>query len=67
MRTTAFVSGTAPGIGRAVAGGRGPADAATVINGRSAKTVEAALRALRTDLPDARPRGAAAEMAHRRR
>jgi len=60
---TAFVSGSTKGIGRAIAAGLARSGADTVINGRSAQSVEEALRALRNELPDARLRGVAADVA----
>ncbi|MER7548233.1 SDR family NAD(P)-dependent oxidoreductase [Actinomadura sp.] len=60
---TAFVSGSTQGIGRAIAAGLARAGATTVINGRSGTGVEEALRALRKELPDARLRGVAADLA----
>ena len=60
---TAFVSGSTKGIGRAIAAGLARSGADTVINGRSAQSVEEALGALRNELPDARLRGVAADVA----
>ncbi|TDD59602.1 SDR family oxidoreductase [Actinomadura darangshiensis] len=60
---TAFVSGSTKGIGRAIAAGLARSGATTVINGRSAKTVEETLRALRDELPDADLKGVAADVA----
>ncbi len=60
---TAFVSGSTQGIGRAIAAGLARSGATTVINGRSERSVEEALRALRGDLPDARLHGVAADVA----
>ncbi|MFD0690537.1 SDR family NAD(P)-dependent oxidoreductase [Actinomadura fibrosa] len=60
---TAFVSGSTQGIGRAIAAGLARSGAATVVNGRSEKSVGAALDELRKELPDADLRGVAADVA----
>jgi NAD(P)-dependent dehydrogenase (short-subunit alcohol dehydrogenase family) len=60
---TAFVSGSTQGIGRAIAAGLARSGATTVINGRSAGSVEEALQALRNELPDASLKGVAADIA----
>jgi NAD(P)-dependent dehydrogenase (short-subunit alcohol dehydrogenase family) len=60
---TAFVSGSTQGIGRAIAAGLARSGATTVINGRSAGSVEEALQALRNEVPDAHLRGVAADVA----
>ncbi|MGI5323843.1 SDR family NAD(P)-dependent oxidoreductase [Actinomadura nitritigenes] len=60
---TAFVSGSTQGIGRAIAAGLARAGATTIVNGRSDGGVDAALDALRAELPDADVRGVAADVA----
>lgn len=60
---TAFVSGSTQGIGRAIAAGLARSGATTVINGRSAGSVEEALQALKNEVSDAHLRGVAADVA----
>ncbi|WP_026401472.1 SDR family NAD(P)-dependent oxidoreductase [Actinomadura rifamycini] len=60
---TAFVSGSTKGIGRAIAAGLARAGATTVVNGRSERSITEALDALRSELPGADLRGAAADVA----
>ena len=59
----AIVTGSTAGIGRAVAEGLARAGAAVVINGRGEERVSAALREMRTLLPDADIAGLAADLA----
>ena len=49
----AVVSGSTGGIGRAIAEGLARAGATVVVNGRGQERVDAALRAMREDFPDA--------------
>ncbi|GAA4127413.1 SDR family oxidoreductase [Actinomadura keratinilytica] len=59
---TAFVSGSTKGIGRAIAAGLARAGAATVVNGRSERSVSEALEALRAQVPGAELVGVAADV-----
>lgn len=59
----AIVTGSTAGIGRAIAEGLARAGAAVVINGRTQKRVDAALREMRTLLPEAELTGVAADVA----
>ncbi len=59
----AIVTGSTAGIGRAIAEGMARAGAAVVINGRTQKRVDAALREMRTLLPGAELTGVAADVA----
>jgi NAD(P)-dependent dehydrogenase (short-subunit alcohol dehydrogenase family) len=60
---TALVTGSTAGIGFAIALGLARAGAAVVINGRSARSVEAALQNLRTAAPAIEARGVVANLA----
>src|SRR3546814_71902 len=59
----AIVTGSTAGIGRAIAEGLARAGAAVVINGRTQKRVDAALRELHVRLPGAELTGVAADVA----
>src|SRR3546814_14895425 len=59
----AIVTGSTAGIGRAIAEGLARAGAAVVINGRTQKRVDAALREMRALLPEAELTGVAADVA----
>ena len=59
----AIVTGSTAGIGRAVAEGLARAGSAVVINGRGEERVAAALREMRTLIPDADITGFAADLA----
>ncbi|RQZ05107.1 SDR family oxidoreductase [Burkholderia sp. Bp9031] len=59
---TAVVTASTAGIGLAIAEGLAHAGARVVINGRSDKSVEAALALLRTAVPDANVDGVAADL-----
>jgi NAD(P)-dependent dehydrogenase (short-subunit alcohol dehydrogenase family) len=58
----AVVSGSSAGIGFAIARGLAQAGAAVIVNGRSGKTVDAAMHRLRDLAPGARVDGVAAEL-----
>jgi NAD(P)-dependent dehydrogenase (short-subunit alcohol dehydrogenase family) len=58
----AIVTGSTAGIGFAIARGLAGSGAAVVINGRSEKTVDAALARLRKDFPQATIEGVAADL-----
>jgi NAD(P)-dependent dehydrogenase (short-subunit alcohol dehydrogenase family) len=58
----AIVTGSTAGIGFAIARGLAESGAAVVINGRSDKTVDAALARLRQDFPQAKIDGVAADL-----
>jgi NAD(P)-dependent dehydrogenase (short-subunit alcohol dehydrogenase family) len=60
---TAVVSGSTGGIGRAIAEGLARSGAAVTINGRGEERVAAALREMRSAIPDARVEGIAADLA----
>lgn len=60
---TAIVTGSTAGIGQAAAAGLADAGATVIVNGRSARSVEAALARLQAQLPGARLRGAPADLA----
>jgi len=60
---TAIVTGSTAGIGKAIAKGLAAAGAAVVINGRSQKTVDAAVAELGKVVPGAQLRGIAADVA----
>jgi NAD(P)-dependent dehydrogenase (short-subunit alcohol dehydrogenase family) len=60
---TAFVSASTRGIGRAIAAGLARAGATTVVNGRDAKRVDATVRELLEEDPDASVTGATADVA----
>jgi NAD(P)-dependent dehydrogenase (short-subunit alcohol dehydrogenase family) len=60
---TAIVTGSTAGIGYAAAAGLAESGATVVVNGRTAKSVEAALAKLRQRLPRASLRGVAADLA----
>jgi NAD(P)-dependent dehydrogenase (short-subunit alcohol dehydrogenase family) len=59
----AVVSGSTGGIGRAIAEGLARAGAAVMINGRGQERVDAALRHMREDFPNAIIEGIAADLA----
>ncbi|HEX4583465.1 MAG TPA: SDR family NAD(P)-dependent oxidoreductase [Burkholderiaceae bacterium] len=59
---TALVTGSSAGIGRAIARGLAAAGARVFINGRHESTVQAAVQALRTELPAANVQGVAADV-----
>jgi NAD(P)-dependent dehydrogenase (short-subunit alcohol dehydrogenase family) len=59
---TAVVSGSTAGIGFAIATGLARAGAHVFINGRSEKSVQAALARLTTDVPQAKAEGVAADL-----
>src|SRR3546814_8054900 len=59
----AIVTGSTAGIGRAIAEGLARAGAAVVINGRTQKRVDAALREMHVLLPGAELTGVAADVA----
>ncbi|GAA4088181.1 MULTISPECIES: SDR family NAD(P)-dependent oxidoreductase [Actinomadura] len=59
---TAFVSGSTKGIGRAIAAGLARAGATTVVNGRSERSVNEALEALRGEVAGADLVGVAADV-----
>jgi NAD(P)-dependent dehydrogenase (short-subunit alcohol dehydrogenase family) len=50
---TALVTGSTQGIGAAIAAGLASAGARVVVNGRSAGSVEAAIKSMQTQVPDA--------------
>jgi NAD(P)-dependent dehydrogenase (short-subunit alcohol dehydrogenase family) len=58
----AVVTGSTSGIGFAIAQGLAMAGAAVVINGRSQKNVDAAMRRLREEVPPAKVEGVAADL-----
>jgi NAD(P)-dependent dehydrogenase (short-subunit alcohol dehydrogenase family) len=58
----AVVSGSTGGIGRAIAEGLARAGAAVTINGRGQERVDAALRHMREDFPNAAIKGIAADL-----
>lgn len=58
----ALVSGSTDGIGLASAKGLAGAGAEVVLNGRSAERLEQAMAAIRSELPEARLRGVAADL-----
>lgn len=60
-----IVTGSTQGIGFAIAAGLAAAGASVVINGRSEKSVGAALARLKKALPDAKAEGVAADLATR--
>ena len=60
---TAFVSGSTQGIGRAIAARLAECGAVTYVNGRSEERVRAVVSELRSEQPDARFEGAAADVA----
>jgi NAD(P)-dependent dehydrogenase (short-subunit alcohol dehydrogenase family) len=59
---TALVTGSTAGIGQAAAVGLAEAGATVIVNGRSDRSVEAALGRLRQRLPGAKVRGVAADL-----
>jgi NAD(P)-dependent dehydrogenase (short-subunit alcohol dehydrogenase family) len=59
---TALVTGSTAGIGHAIARGLAAAGANVVINGRSQRTVDAAVAAIAKAVPGARVRGIAADV-----
>jgi NAD(P)-dependent dehydrogenase (short-subunit alcohol dehydrogenase family) len=60
---TALVSGSTKGIGRAIAAGLGRAGASVVVNGRDPAGVEATVRELGQEVPEAGFTGVAADLA----
>jgi NAD(P)-dependent dehydrogenase (short-subunit alcohol dehydrogenase family) len=52
-RKTAIVTGSTQGIGRAIAAGLAASGARTVVNGRTAASVDAAIARIRLEVPDA--------------
>jgi len=59
---TALVTGSTVGIGRAIAKGLAQSGAAVIVNGRTAVKVEAAVKALKSEVPSANFRGVAADV-----
>jgi NAD(P)-dependent dehydrogenase (short-subunit alcohol dehydrogenase family) len=59
---TALVTGSASGIGHAIAKGLAAAGASVVVNGRTEAKVDAAVAALAKALPDSKVRGIAADV-----
>jgi NAD(P)-dependent dehydrogenase (short-subunit alcohol dehydrogenase family) len=59
---TALVTGSSAGIGRAIAHGLAASGARIIINGRREQTVEAAVKALRAQVPAATVQGVAADV-----
>lgn len=59
---TAIVTGSTAGIGRATAEGLARAGASVIVNGRTRKRVDDAVRAMRAALPDATVSGVAADL-----
>jgi NAD(P)-dependent dehydrogenase (short-subunit alcohol dehydrogenase family) len=60
---TALVTGSTEGIGYAIAKALAQSNADVIVNGRSAEKVDAAVARLRNDVPGARSRGVAADVA----
>lgn len=60
---TALITGSTAGIGRAIAKGLAQSGAAVIVNGRTAGKVEAAVAALKSEVPGASFRGLAADVA----
>lgn len=60
---TALVTGSTQGIGLAIAAGLAGSGARTVVNGRDAARVEAAVARLRSEVPGAQVTGVAADLA----
>lgn len=59
---TAIVTGSTAGIGRATAEGLARAGASVIVNGRTRKRVDDAVREMRAALPDATVSGVAADL-----
>lgn len=59
---TAIVTGSTQGIGRAIAAGLAAAGARTIVNGRTAENVEAAIAQIRAAVPDADLIGVSADV-----